>query len=142
VRCSFAISIQKWRADAASCDGGWAAGCAVTLGQFVGHHGQNIGRQRLTVDESQRQRFRERTNRQLRAPMRALYEARLGDLQAGDYVRVECLCGHDVMIPGAGLADRLRLPAYTPVLDLERKLRCRECDAKGRVVISIKWGAD
>ena len=29
---------------------------------------------------------------------------------------------------------------YTPVLDLERKLRCRECDAKGKAVISVRWG--
>ena len=26
------------------------------------------------------------------------------------------------------------------MLDLERKLRCRECDAKGKAVISVRWG--
>jgi hypothetical protein len=28
-----------------------------------------------------------------------------------------------------------------PVLDLESRFRCRECDARGKVVVSIKWGA-
>jgi hypothetical protein len=27
-----------------------------------------------------------------------------------------------------------------PVLDLERRLRCRECDARGKAVVSIKVG--
>jgi hypothetical protein len=25
-------------------------------------------------------------------------------------------------------------------LDLEPRLRCRECDAKGKVVVSTRWG--
>ena len=28
---------------------------------------------------------------------------------------------------------------FQNILDLEYKLRCRECDRRGRVVISIKW---
>jgi len=34
----------------------------------------------------------------------------------------------------------LRLPPYTPVLDLEPRLRCRECGARSKVVVSIRWG--
>jgi len=48
-------------------------------------------------------------------------------------------CGHDMLIPAVGLLQGMRLPPYTPVLDLERKLRCRECDARGKAVLSIKW---
>jgi hypothetical protein len=35
----------------------------------------------------------------------------------------------------------LALPPYTPVLDLEPRLRCRECDARGKAMVSIKWAA-
>jgi tRNA (Thr-GGU) A37 N-methylase len=71
-----------------------------------------------------------------------LYAARIQDLGPGDFVKVECIaCRHEELLP----ADRLRikglpLPSYTPVLDLEPRLRCRECDARGKAVVSIKWG--
>jgi len=32
----------------------------------------------------------------------------------------------------------LRLPPYTPILDLERRPRCRDCDAKGKPVVAIR----
>ena len=72
-----------------------------------------------------------------------LYAARVADLGPGDFVKVECTaCRHEELLP----ADRLRikglpLPPYTPVLDLEPRLRCRECDARGKAVVSIKWAA-
>jgi hypothetical protein len=45
-----------------------------------------------------------------------------------------------VLIPPSALLQGLRLPPYTPVLDLEPRLRCRECDARGKAVVSIRWG--
>jgi hypothetical protein len=72
-----------------------------------------------------------------------LYAARIEDLGPDDFVLVECIaCGHDDLLP----ADRLRvkgmpLPPYTPVLDLEPRLRCRECDARGKAVVSVRWAA-
>jgi hypothetical protein len=73
--------------------------------------------------------------------MRPLYDARIEDLRPGDFVKVECVaCGHDVLIPPSGLLQGLRLPPSMPVLDLESRFRCRECDTRGRVVVSIKWG--
>jgi hypothetical protein len=39
-----------------------------------------------------------------------------------------------------GLQQGLRLPPHMPVLDLQYRLRCGECDRRGRVVVSIKWG--
>ncbi len=57
--------------------------------------------------------------------MRPLYDARIGDLGPGDFVKVECVCGHDELIPPAGLLHGLRLPPYTPVLDLEPRVSAR-----------------
>jgi hypothetical protein len=71
--------------------------------------------------------------------MRPLYDARIKDLAPGDFVKVECICGHSELIPSSGLQQGLRLPTHLPVLDLQR-LRCRECDRRGRVVVSIRWG--
>jgi hypothetical protein len=72
--------------------------------------------------------------------MKMLYEARVSDLGPGDFVKVECIaCGHGELIPPSSLLQGLQLPPYTPVLDLEPRLRCRECDARGKAVVSIKW---
>ena len=70
-----------------------------------------------------------------------LYAARIEDLAPGDYMLVQCTaCGHDELLTSDQLRVKgVQLPPYTPVLDLERRLRCRECDAKGKVVISVRW---
>jgi len=69
-----------------------------------------------------------------------LYAARIEDLGPGDFVQVRCIaCGHDVLIPPASLLHELWLPPTTPVLDLEPRLRCRGCDARGKAVVSIRW---
>ena len=49
-------------------------------------------------------------------------------------------CGHTELIPTIGLTAELRLSPDARVLDLEPRLRCRECDAKGKAVVSIRWG--
>ena len=64
------------------------------------------------------------------------YAARVSDLGPGDLVQVECVCGHTerltaAMLTTAGLAPDER------VRGLESRMRCRECDEKGRAVISI-----
>src|SRR5262249_24592560 len=70
-----------------------------------------------------------------------LSAARIEDLGPGDFVRVQCLaCGHDELLTADQLRIRgIALPPHTPVLDLEPKLRCRECDAKGKAMISVHW---
>jgi len=74
--------------------------------------------------------------------MKPLYAARLEDLGPGDFVKVECIaCGHELLIPPAGLLHGMRLPPITRVLDLEPRLRCRECDAKGKVIVTVRWAA-
>jgi hypothetical protein len=70
-----------------------------------------------------------------------LYAARIQDLGPGDFVKAECVaCGHAELL----VSDQLRikgllLPPHTPVLDLEPRLRCRGCDARGRVMVSVRW---
>jgi hypothetical protein len=48
-------------------------------------------------------------------------------------------CAHDMMIPAVGLLEGRQLPPYTHIFDLEQKLRCRECDARDKAVVCIKW---
>jgi hypothetical protein len=70
-----------------------------------------------------------------------LYAARIEDLGPGDLVRVECAaCGHDVLITRSALLQGLRLAPTDLVLDLESRFRCRECDARGKAVVSVRWG--
>jgi hypothetical protein len=70
--------------------------------------------------------------------IRALYEARLEDLGPGDLVKGECACGHTELLTPSMLATAGVKP-YESILDLQLKLRCRECDVRGRVVVSIRW---
>jgi hypothetical protein len=35
----------------------------------------------------------------------------------------------------------MRLPPDTLVLDLKRRMRCRQCDAKRKAVVSVRWAA-
>jgi hypothetical protein len=74
------------------------------------------------------------------APVKALFEARLSDLGPRDFLKVECAaCGHAELLATDQLRIRgIALPPDTPVLDLERRLRCRECDARGKAVVSVK----
>ena len=70
--------------------------------------------------------------------MRPLYDARISDLGVGDFVKVECACGHAELLTGKMLSTA-GLPPYTVILDRRRRLRCRECDRRGHVDISIRW---
>jgi hypothetical protein len=68
-----------------------------------------------------------------------LYAARIEDLGPGDFVLVECMaCGHDIPIPPSSLLNGLRLPPTTRALDLEPRLRCRECDVREKAVVTIR----
>ncbi len=73
--------------------------------------------------------------------MRPLYDARLSDLGPGDLVKVVCACGHEELLT----ADQIRAghtPEFAVIVDLKWRLRCRECDERGRVDISIRWGKE
>jgi hypothetical protein len=70
--------------------------------------------------------------------MKPHYAARIEDLGPGDFVKVECIaCGHELLIPPVGLLHGCRLPPITRVMDLEPRLRRRECDARGKAVVTV-----
>jgi hypothetical protein len=67
-----------------------------------------------------------------------LYAARVSDLRPGDFVQVECACGHDGVIHPAALTS-LGLGADDRIADLAPRLRRRQCDERGRGLVSITW---
>ena len=72
--------------------------------------------------------------------MRALYDARVGNLTAGDLILIECPCGHNAAICPAAL-PALGLSPDQRIIDLAPRLRCRQCDQRGRADVSVKWGS-
>ena len=70
--------------------------------------------------------------------MRGLWECRLEDIGQYDRVKVECACGH-LQLLGADYFKAGKLPGYQRIVELERRMRCRECDERGKVMVSIKW---
>ncbi len=68
-----------------------------------------------------------------------LYAARVQDLGTGDFVVIQCgACGHTAELPPSALIRGLGLEPTAKILDLERRLRCRLCLARGQAVVSIK----
>jgi hypothetical protein len=67
-----------------------------------------------------------------------LYAARVSDLGPGDFVQVECSCGHTELLTAAMLTTAGVAPDRK-ILNLGTRMRCRECDERGRAVVSIKW---
>jgi hypothetical protein len=74
-----------------------------------------------------------------RHPMVPLYAAGTRDLGSGDFVVVECgACGHDGLIHPVALSS-LGLGPDDRLVDLAPRLRCPECDAKGKAIVSVRW---
>ena len=69
--------------------------------------------------------------------MLPLYAARIEDLGAGDFVKVDCACDHVTLLAPEGLL-RAGLSPAAKVLDLKGRLRWRRCGRKGRAVVSVK----
>jgi hypothetical protein len=57
----------------------------------------------------------------------------------GDLVHVECACGHAELLTAQMLATAGVGPERK-VLDLGARMRCRECDERGRVVVVDPMG--
>ncbi len=69
-----------------------------------------------------------------------LYAARVQDLGPEDVAIFKCgACGHTAELPPSMLLYGLGLQPTDKVLDLERRLVCRLCLARGQAVVSIKW---
>jgi hypothetical protein len=59
----------------------------------------------------------------------------------GDFVKVECVCGHVEMLTAAMLRTA-GASAHEQIRNLPRRLRCRECDVKGKADVSIQWAGN
>ena len=69
-----------------------------------------------------------------------LYAARLKDLGPDDVAVFKCgACGHAAELWPSLPIGGLGLQPTDKVLDLERRLVCRLCLARGQAVVSIKW---
>lgn len=86
-----------------------------------------------TVDDSARTAFIMRTIRELKAAVVPLYAARITDLGPGDFPVVESLCGHAERLTARMLATA-GAGADDKIANLAPRLRCRECDDRGKVV--------
>src|SRR3954470_10966442 len=62
--------------------------------------------------------------------MKPLYAAWLGDPGPGDLVEVECVCGHSQALTASMLATAGMGKPYETSMELQRRLRCRECDER------------
>jgi hypothetical protein len=74
--------------------------------------------------------------------MQPLYLARIEDLGRRDLVRVDCAACHHVALLTPEFLLQLGLSTQAKVLDLKWRVRCRGCGARGRAVVSIKWGRE
>ena len=72
--------------------------------------------------------------------MLPLYLARIEDLRRSDFVKVDCAACHHVALLTSAALLKLGLSPHAKVLDLKQRVRCRGCGAKGRAVVSVKWG--
>jgi hypothetical protein len=70
-----------------------------------------------------------------------LYAARIEDLGPGEFVKAECVaCATRSCWRRTNCGSRdCRCRPTRSVLDLKYRLRCRECDARGKAVLSIRW---
>jgi ribosomal protein S27E len=72
--------------------------------------------------------------------MQPLYLARIEDLGRSDFVKVDCAACYHVALLTHDFLLRLGLSPHTKVLELTGRVRCRGCGAKGRAIVSVKWG--
>ena len=71
-----------------------------------------------------------------------LYAARVQDLGPDDVAVFKCgACGHTAELPPSALLRGLELQPTDKVLDLERRLVCRLCLARGQAVVGDKGKA-
>jgi ribosomal protein S27E len=72
--------------------------------------------------------------------MLPLYLARVGDLEQGDFVKIDCAACHHVALMTPAALLKLGLSPVAKVLDLTLRVRCRACGVRGRAAVSVKWG--
>src|SRR5882724_8501020 len=72
--------------------------------------------------------------------MLPLYRARIEDLRRADIVQVDCAACRHVALLTPDFLLRLGLSPQAKVPDLKSRVRCRGWGARGRAVVSVKWG--
>ena len=72
--------------------------------------------------------------------MKPLYAARLEGLGPGDLVHVECVCSHSERLT-ASMLTTAGIKPYEGILGLQHRMRCRECDQRAKVVVTIRWSS-
>ena len=65
-----------------------------------------------------------------------LYAARVSNLTWHTIVTVRCECGHVAEVEVETLWKRL--PMFTSINDLHRRLRCEKCDERGRCEVDAR----
>ena len=70
--------------------------------------------------------------------MRTSYDARVKDLGPTDFVLFECTSGRIVLLTKPML-QICGLQRDDRIMALAGLMRCRHCDERGKVTISIKW---
>jgi hypothetical protein len=71
-----------------------------------------------------------------------LNAAQVQNLGTGDFVVVKCgACGDTTEIPPSRLIRELGLQLTDRVLDLQLRLLCRLCYARGQAIVSVRWQA-
>ena len=64
------------------------------------------------------------------------YAFRLDDLRVFHLVMANChACSHKALIPNAALLQGRS--GHTPLMSLEKQLRCRKCGARGRASLEV-----
>ena len=71
--------------------------------------------------------------------MRPLYLARIEDLGRGDLVKIDSAVRLHVALLTPGELMKLGLSPKPKVLSLKPRVRCRECRANSKAVVSVKW---
>jgi hypothetical protein len=74
------------------------------------------------------------------ATMRTSYVARVKDLGPTDFVLFECACGRIVLLTKSML-QLCGLHRDDRIMNLAWRMRCRQCDERGKVTIAIKWAS-
>jgi hypothetical protein len=70
-----------------------------------------------------------------------LHKARISNLGPRDFVRITCFgCRHETLIPPSIFLLKPDLSPDTRIVDLDRRTRCRECNAVGESLVSVRWG--
>jgi len=70
-----------------------------------------------------------------------VYAVCISDLGPDDRVHIHCACQRLVIFPPRFLLQEMRLQPDDRIADLAARLRCRECDERGKVVVIVKWKA-